>query len=329
MPTLLGTKENTRLFSDMLEKTGGSTTEASKSELTYYVLADTIDDTKATILATDELPTLGSIIAGEKVISVAAKETNTVIHPNTGVTTFIWEIAVKTDSAFDLDSGGGSPGGPGGGVTLFRPVTRWSTETIDERVWRDVNTNVKIATEPGDPILVTRKRYIPVLEVKRYKEYPFDPNKQLQFPEHVNEKEFWGAPPGSALCGGIQVEEQTIQGTIVVWVTYIFKFKLLGGYVIVSDGGNLLVKTEDGWNFYPLHEGIHFREIQDGAISNEIFLATDESGNPKVVPLNPDGTIKTDQPEIPLNLEFAIYQPVDFDSLNLNFQDVITMQPGG
>ena len=326
MPIFLGTKEGSRSFTDEVARIGGSTVESSKSELTYFVLGDTINDTKQDILDVSEVPNLSSVINGEKVISVVPKERQTVIHPTTLEKTYLWEIAVKTDSAFDASGGGG---GGGGGITQFRPVTRWSSETIEERVWVDVETGEGIETVPGDAILVSKRRHIPVLEIKRYEEYPFDPDLQLRIPEHTNLRDFWGAPPGSALCDSIQVEEQAIQGTIFVWVTYIFKFKLLEDGIII----NGIVKTTDGWDFLPSHRGTSHFDLVDGEISEKTFTATDLDGNPKTVPLNTDGTIKEKvaggvAANVPDRLSFQIYHKVDFDFLSLNFQDVITMQPG-
>ena len=102
MPIFLGSKEGTLSYTDSLENSGGVIRETSKSEILYYALGDDVNDTKADIEAITEIPDLGAVVNGEKVITVSPKETMTVVHPNTGVTTYLWEIKVVTDSNFTL-----------------------------------------------------------------------------------------------------------------------------------------------------------------------------------------------------------------------------------
>lgn len=266
MGTILGIKEGSKDASYGYEKRDKLLILVKQFTLTYYVLADSINDTEDDVLSTSGIPPLFYPLNGAYTQGYNPKEMQTVIHPVTGVKTTIWEVEVEFDSNVDINEED-EP-------TQKTPVVRWSGETEEELLDKDPVTGDAIVTDAEEPILINAPIILPVLEIKRYEFYPFDPNVMLSFAHHVNSTTFWGAPPGSALMLPMDVDEETIDGEKFAVVTYRIKFKIKPG-------------LDEPWKARVLHHGYKYRP-ESGA---EPIAATDKTGNPITVNLkNGEGT---------------------------------------
>lgn len=292
MPTILGVKDTTRDASYGLEKKDKVRVIRKTWKVDYYVLADSTLDTEDTILATPGIPPLFTLWNFAWVQGYKAKELQTCVHPETGLATILWQVTVELDS--DLDPNDDDP------PVAKTPTVRWSGETEDELLEKDPITDDPIQTDAEEPIILTAPVVLPVLEIKRYEFYPFNPNIMLSYSHRTNSAVFWGAPVGSALMMPMEVDEETIEGVKYAVVTYRIKFKIKPGLA-------------EPWKARVLHHGFKYRE-QAGKPPT---AAEDKHGNPITVNLvNGDGTKKADG-AAPDYKEFNRFPKTDFNALGL------------
>lgn len=291
MPTILGMKDGSHSASYTLEKRDEVSVLAKKLKRTYYVLADTLADTEDDITGTAGLPLLYSLLNGAWAIAASAKETGRVVHPGTGAATAIWEVAYDFDTNVNPDDDEDPENKP--------PIIRWSGETEEEILEEDPITGAAIQTEAEEPILLTAPVVTPVLEIKRYEAFPFDPNTILDFSHRTNSVAFWGAPTGSALMLPMSVDQETIDGTVYAVVTYRIKFKIKPG-------------IDEPWKARVLHHGFKYRQ---GAGKPPVIYQ-DRHGNPATVNLTAGGLLlgSGNPPEY---LEFNRFEKANFNTLSL------------
>ena len=281
--------------------TRGGVRETSFS-LVYNVLSDNLTQTQADIIATTGIPPLYYPTGGAYVKSHRPREVSTVIHPITGVKAILWEVEVEFDSG--VDPSGGTAGGTPPAPPARRPKVRWSGDTEEEVLDKDVDTDEPIQTEAGEPILLMSPTTLHILEITRYEPYPFDPNTQHNYANHINKSTFWGAPAGCAWMQPIEVDEETIEGVLYCSVTYTIKFKIKKG-----PSGAFKDNT---WRSRILHHGSKFRP----AAAEPAQVAVDENNNPITVNLDYGG-IKLPDGDPPVYLVFNRLHRADFNALSL------------
>ena len=299
MPSILGIKDGTRDAAYGLEKRDKVRVLKKTWKVEYYVLADDQFDTEDDILATAGIPALFSVWNNAWVKGYKAKEINTVVHPVTGVATILWCVTIELDSDLDQDDDE-TP-------TNRTPVVRWTGETEDELLEEDPITGEPIQTDADEPIIITTPIVLPILEIKRYETYPFDPDTMLSYSHHTNSTEFWGAPTGSAVMMPMEVDEETIEGTKYCVVTYRIKFKIkpnAGG----SSGGE-----NEPWKARVLHHGFKYRP----APGEPPVAAEDKHGNPITVNLRNGTGERLDEGEPAEYKAFNRYEKIDFNALAL------------
>lgn len=302
MPKRLGEKEATNLGGFELRKKDKIWTNRRKFERTYYVLADTIADNEIQILVTTGLPVLFSLLGGAFCVEKKGKEIARVRHPSTGAATALWEVTAKFDSDIDVDEGDQPP-------EARTPKVRWYGEQELKQIFKDVRTGEPITNKVGEVIVIEEPVVLPILEIKRYATFPFDPNVQLDYANHVNSEPFWGAPAGCALMMAIEVEEEIIEGTKYNHETYTIKFAMER-----DEGGQFI---EDTWKARPLHQGTK-HVTEEGVVEQW----TDENRQPGMVNLDeggmaivPEGGVLN--PNDLVFLEFWTKSETDFNNLNL------------
>lgn len=293
MPTLLGVKEGSVSYDQNLEDRDGKQVEKGSSKLTYYVLADSLSDGEDEIFGTSGIPALFAVgSGGGRASKRTAKETNRVRHPNTGAVTALWEVDVSFSTDVDPEDEEDDP-------TLKPPEVRWHGETEEEVLEEDPITGEAIQTDAEEPILITTPIVLPVLEIKRYESYPFDPNTMLAYSHHTNSTAFWGAPTGSALFLPPEVDEETIDEIKYAVVTYRIKFKIKPG-------------VAEPWKARVLHHGFKYRPNP----GDPPKIYQDRTGNPATINLAPGGT-KLPDGDPPNYKEFNRFAKANFNTLNL------------
>ena len=315
MPTLLNVEEGSIVATSTLQDNQGFVTEKLIVKQRYLVLSDTLSDNYETIQETSGIPQLWEEVNTGIVNSVEAKEMHTVRHPETGVLASIWSVDVGSDSRISDPSG--NSGGGGGEVETYQPSIAWTSETVEQIVYKDVETDDPIQTKAGEPIKATTRRTVPILEIKRLEPFPFDPNIILTYSNKVISGSFWGAPEKTAFMDSISTEMASFAGITYDAVTYRIKFDF-------GDDGE-----GDGWKFRPLHQGTIHNILETGdqppseAPKKKL---TDEAGNPRVANLDSLGSAKGDkyfrEEEVPYYLEFSTLKSVDASPLNIEFSDV-------
>lgn len=293
MPTLLGIKDGTRDASYGLEKRDKISVLKKQWKIDYYVLADSTLDTEDDILATAGIPSLFSFWNFAWVKGYKAKELQSVIHPVTGVLSVVWQVTVELDSSIDQADDEEDP-------TNRTPAVRWSGETEDELLEEDPITGDPIQTDADEPIILTTPVVMPVLEIKRYELYPFDPTIMLAYSHRTNSTTFWGAPAGSALMLPMEVDEETIEGVKYCNVTYRIKFKIKPSLT-------------EPWKARLLHHGFKYRP----AAGKPPQAAQDKHGNPITVNLVNGTGEKVADGDPPEYKEFNRFAKVNFNALAL------------
>lgn len=292
MPAVLGIEEGSYKSNDRLEKRQSTQLYVRKKNFswTYYVLGDDLTDDEDDIYATSGVPALGYPLRGCRVKSRTCHESHRVRHPNTGVAAGLWMVDVEWDS--NVPEEDDDP-------LLKTPKISWHGETEEEVLEKDVITGDPVETAAKEPILITTPFVMPVLEIKRYETFPFDPNTILTYSHTINSAAFWGAPAGSALFLPPEVDEETIEDVRYAVATYRIKFKIKAGIV-------------EPWQARVLHHGFKFR----AGAAEEPEVYTDKHGNPATVNLNDDGTL------LPANqaakfLTFNRFTKTNFNNLTL------------
>ena len=315
----LGTREADRDAPEALEFISGVKTTRQKDKTVYLFLADDCDTTVTEILATSPLPALDSTVDGMIIHKRTPKEIATVIHPDSGVQTILWEVTIEGDSKFNESNQGGGSGG-GSPITIEwmqeQAVESWSVMEEEERLAYDIDSGAPFNTSCGEPILVFRKVMYPVLNLLRVEEYPFDPNMILTYANHINSKEFRGAPRGHVLCLPMKSEAFQYGELILVKVTYQFKFHV-EPYAKFS--GATYLNTSFGVETAPhpfqiqvLHQGAKYRKLA----ADDPIVWTDKEGNPGTVNLKADGTVELDEAK-PVFIVGNRYLEADFTQLGL------------
>lgn len=299
MPKLLGVKDGSLSAKRELEDRNGFKINRKKFSTVYYVLADDTGDTEDDVIfLTAGLPQVGSLVNGAFAVSHQAKESQTVIHPVTAFLTVLWEVTVEFDSNFDPEEDGQEED-----PTDITPTIRWSGETEEEVLESDAITAEAVVTAAGEQILVMAPIVLPILEIKRYEIYPFDPDVMLDFSNRTNSTPFWGAPVGSALMLPMEADEEKIEGIKYALVTYRIKFKIKPG-------------VDEPWKARVLHQGTMHRDPDFVGPDPPAIRAVDKFGNPITVNLGSNG-LKLGDDDPPEYLEFNRYQKADFNVLNL------------
>lgn len=293
MPKILGLKDGASKAQTQLQKKDNLWFTQKTFENTYFVLSDTLADTEDTILGAVGVPSLWSALRGCLCKEVSADEIQRVVHPITGVPAILWEATAKYDSNIDADEEQDDD------PIAKTPTIRWHGETEEEVLEEDAITGDPVETKAKEPILLTTPFVMPVLEIKRYETYPFDPNVILDYSHRTNSAAFWGAPAGSALFLPPEVDEETIEQVKYAVVTYRIKFKIKPG-------------VDEPWKARVLHHGFKYRKKAGEA--PEVY--TDKHGNPATVNLNDDGTLLPDGQPAKF-LEFNRFKKANFNALTL------------
>lgn len=291
MPTILGTKDGTYSADYGLAQRDEVTVLQKTIKQTIYVLGDDLNETEDSITATPGLPKLYSLLNGAYAIAANAKESGRVVHPVTGVPTAIWEVDYSYDSNVNPEDDDDPTNKP--------PVIRWYGETEEEVLEEDAITGDPVQTDAEEPILITTPVVLPVLEIKRYEDYPFDPNIMLDYSHRTNSTTFWGAPAGSALMLPMDVDQEVIEGTIFAVTTYRIKFKIKPG-------------VAEPWKARVLHHGFKYRT----AAGKPPVIYEDRYGNPATVNLTAGGT-KLPDGDPAEYLEWNRFEKANLNALSL------------
>ena len=303
MPTLLGILDGSTEYDSGIKIENGRPKAENTYGRTYLILADDCNDTADDVMATTGIPLIGDSCPGGYIDGIRPREQATVIHPNTGVKTILWELEVSGTSDYDPASGG-----PSDDPTDWTDTLRWYTWEEEELLERDVITGEPIQTKAKEPISLTRPVKYPVLEITRYEVYPYDPNNLLTYVNKINSANLWGAPVGSVLLDDIKVEEETIENVKYCRVTYVLKFKITDEYD----------ETSDPWQAHILHQGTQYVAVAQGDPIEiaQIAAALDVQGEPITVNLDEEGFILPPA-SAPVFLDFNRYKKIDFAPLNL------------
>lgn len=298
MATILGVPTQSPNLTKELQKSGIVWKLSRSFSRTYLVLADSLEETQESILAT--VPGLGTMVQGCMCKNVEVSEVDAVHNPATGELTSLNKIVCSFDSDVRLDP-----------LDLDAEV-RWGAEQEEEAMWKDVN-GVAIQTKVGEEIPMTRPVVIPVLEIRRYENFPFDPNTILEYTNTINSGVFWGAPAKHALLASIEcdyVDVELYDGVKKKFaqVSYRIKFKKS------PDPDN-----DEPWKVRPLHYGNYCWE--EGASMSDSNRKkkriTDKSGRPIQGNLDINGFLLGADAE-PVFLAFDKYPEKNFNSLGIN-----------
>lgn len=266
MPTMLGIKDGGVRARDNIRQRDQIWIPEKKFSIDYYVMSDTISQTEDDVILTPGVPPLLFPLRGAICKGRDANEMHRITHPVTGVPAALWVIRANFDSRLDPTE----PEDP----TAKTPIVRWHGETEEEVLEEDAITGDPVETAAKEPILITTPFVMPVLEIRRYELYPFDPNIMLNYSHRTNSTDFWGAPEGTALMLPMEVDEETIENVKYCVVTYRIKFK------IKPD-------VAEPWQARVLHHGFKYRSA--AGAEPEVYM--DKHGNPATVNLNDDGTL--------------------------------------
>jgi len=307
MPAVLGVKNSSISSNTLLVTKAAGAFRRKNFKKTFIVLADTVSQIDDDILATAGIPPLFSVLNSAFCVGLHPKEEDRIRrHPVTGVPTILWEVVADFDS--NLDRTEEEEDKPPESKT---PKTNWSGETEEEVLTEDVITGEAIQTKAEEPIIITGSVVRPILEIRRYEFWPFDPDTIVNFAAKVNSTEFYGAPEGSALMLPMSTEEQLIEQIRYNIVTYRIKFNIKP-----TDFGPEGLKP-DTWKAKILHHGFKHRvRFGAGNIPGEPEVFTDKFGNPATVNLDIEGVKLADKAD-PVFLEFNRYSKVDFNILSL------------
>lgn len=234
MGKILGLKTGSFTATKTLSQNAGLQTPDVSFKRTYYVVSDTLDQDPQDVLATAGLPTQFDLVLGCRCRSADIKEAEVLIrHPVTGVRCVLYEIEYGFDNKVDPSQGNGGGGGGGHNPTQNRPKVRWYAVEEEEELKVDAVTGAPVQNAVGEKLLRTVPVPFPILEIKRYEFFPFDPNFIIVYGNKVNKEPFWGAPRGTALMLPPFTEEYII-GDVddetgaaeYELVTYTIKFNL-------------------------------------------------------------------------------------------------------
>lgn len=307
MPTIIGIEAGSFESSTEVGNQSGIWIPKKSASLTYLVLGDDMDTNEEDILGTTGIPKLYQSVAGTFCKKISPKETDVItIHPIQGDRCTLWKVQCDFDSDLDLAQSGGGGGDPDTEPDEKRPVVNWLSQEIEEHWEFDALTDEPLETKCGEPIIASRQRTLPLLEIIRFEPYPFDPELILEFGNAVNSFPFWGAPAGCAKMKAPQARETTINGETWCQVTYHILFKMRWS-TLLND------YWSDEWVRKIAHVGYkYFRD--PGDTEPRIFMPS--PGQPSKTRLAADGTRLDDGlPTVQLWFHECPYK--DFGSLNL------------
>lgn len=270
----------------------------------YFVLAQSEDENEASILDTTGIPLLYSYQRGGFCKRRTAREIETYAR--------LWEVEVEYDSTIDPNmadqsSGGGGTGGTPSAPESLLPEWYWDADEYEEVIATDQQDGTVIKNKVDEKIIVTRPVKLPTLVIARF-ETSFSASTILNYANHVNSAEFWGAPAQCALLKNIRDQPQTIGGARYRRVEYHFAFNFKK---------NKLGDTI-GWKWYGLHEGTQYLEynpVEGGPLFLKIPFK-DAHGHRTKGNLKETGFKAESDDDISF-LEFNRFPSVDFNSLTL------------
>lgn len=303
-----------------LEVIKGIKTIRKRLKEVYIILGADVNDTEEDILADPNLPDINTTVDGYLIHKITPKETATVIHPDSGDQTILWEVTVDGDDKFDEAQSSGSGSGEMSTVEILNatPVEEWDSVEEDEQLTADPTTGFPFTTVNGEPIIVTRKAVYPVLTIQRIENYPFNPVTIHQFSNKTNSQTFRGALPGWALMLPPKAELFVFGSHTLSKVTYRIKFRTeaqsLFGTSIRSDGSDVENSDVTPFMVRVLHQGTKHRiELPDGSLTDPVVWL-DENGSPATVNLDYEGIMIND-PTNPVFIVGDRHRTVDFNLL--------------
>ena len=315
MATLKGIKHNRGVTSgDALDSEGISNAEHSIT----YLVQTVAGDGRADVLGV--CPPLGAPYQFEGEtdgLSIARRRRATERIEATSSRRGLWEVVVDYSSQFSLDDDDDLP------PEDRTPEWKWTSETRQIRVdvaraktFLDNSNNLvtendkPIINAANDPLLgVTMPVAVPVLTISRY-QTEFDPDTILDYVNHVNSAEFYGAGAGIALMAGITDRPVKIEGRALRFVEYVVKFMILDPVKLGPTGDEVV----QGWSAILLEQGPNY--ISDAGVKT---AALDGAGNRTWVNIDPeDGGLADDlNPAGARYVRWEYLPEADFTQLNL------------
>lgn len=275
MPVLLDELNASRLADLELVKKDRVFTLQNRFTRSYYVLTNDLSETEDDVYLTPGLPLIGDVLLSAIAKSKKGKELGRVQNPITGQPAILWQIDVEFDSDLSLDDADESELPP----DERAPKVSWGGELEDEVLARDAITGDPITTTAGERLIVTHQVVLPILTVRGYWRYPFDPDIILHYAGRTNLTSFYGAPTGTAFMLPMQSEEADIEGEKWDLVTFQVKFKMR------DDPSSPGTFKSDTWKGEVLNQGNWYL---DG--SGKRVRATDDNEREIKVNLKLDGT---------------------------------------
>ena len=309
MPTILG---------DSLQDDGGidatETYDPASGKTTisftlkYWIQADDITQREDDILATVGLPGLMTFLRGAYCLDRKAMEST--------AGALLWDVSCDFSSDISLVEDPLEP--PNQRIARVS----WTSEEIEELIEFDAQNGAPIVNVNNERIVATGKALVPVLQIRRWELYPFDPLNFLLYANHVNTDPFLGAPEGSALLRPMDAgEPQNINGVLYTDVTYRIAFRIRNIEFQVDNNNDPPIAfnpvvvpglPEKAWQIKLLNYGTRVRDAPGG----EIKQAVDSDGNPKEVNLDANG-VELAEGADPIYLPFNKYPGANFDDLDL------------
>jgi len=288
--------------------------------ITYYVLTDDLSEGEPEVQVATNLPLVGtSLYKGYVCYRKRARQTAIVWnHPVYGVPCALYEVDVEFSNQIEASGSGGVSATEPLDPTQKRPVIRWHAETIQRQMFFDANW-VPVRTPCDEVIYVEKEDVIPVLEITRYEEYPFNPTNFFNYANKTNSTPFYGASAGQAWMAPMEAEEEIINGRPYERVTYRIKFDLIPApttIALLKWTGSAWASVVDygadysPWDAMPLAEGYLYRTT-----AGTKPVAGGNVGDKRKFNLNADGTINTSS--TPNFLRFQKCGRANFNNLSL------------
>lgn len=184
---------------------------------------------------------------------------------------------------------------------LRTPEWSWTFESWEHIVRKDVD-GLAIVNAVGEPIELTAQQAFPILTVER-NQLTFDPDTILEYANHVNSTEFYGADPKTVLMRGIEDRKDTQR----IWQNIYYRrvrYTTVFALPFIPD-------VLEGWTDLVLNRGtfyidndarkVHFRTDDGAQITGNLDLAGQ----------------KLDEGLPPIVLKFNTKKEANFNTLNL------------
>ena len=228
MSSIVGQKYNSYSGGDKHNESKRRVT--TSFEITYFIQGEAGDD-PASILATEDLPSIGNTLHGAPCRSRDVTEVDSDQH--------YWSV----DCVFDEESSTKD--------LYLEPKWRWDFETVDEVLEFDPVTGRPITNVMMEKLYTASPVAIAVLNIEQYQNV-FIPSTIFSFVNHVNSAPFWGAMPGYALMAGIRDQESGIDREdfpnlrYMRKVQYVIKFKVAGWMIQLLNVGTIRNPDDEG-----------------------------------------------------------------------------------